>query len=115
MLKNQRVVFFIDNFSAWAMLCKSSANEDDTRILIRSIQQVIEAFHIGAWFEWIESEANASDGPSRWESRPDSRASIVAMMNRLNIKRCSITCEKYNDRHHAKIVDESKRRLPTKG
>ena len=114
-MENQRIVFFIDNLSAWAMLCKSSANEDDTLILVRSIQQIIEADHIGAWFEWIESDANAGDGPSRWDSRPDSRASIVELMSRLNAKRCSIRCEKYTDRHHKKIVDEGKHQLPAEG
>ena len=63
-----RIIVFIDNRAVWAMCCKNAAREEDTNHIIRKINNVIVQKKMFVWFEWVESKANISDGPSRWLS-----------------------------------------------
>ena len=71
------------------MLCKGSAGDADTRSLVKAIWQEIEKLNAFFWFEWVESEANLADIPSRLDSKktsPKERLELIELLNNLNIK-----------------------------
>jgi len=86
-LCDQRVICWIDNQSAFAMLCKGSATEEDTRKLVKAIWNVIEKSKMDVWFEWVESKANLADDPSRFVlASPDDRDAIIKKMAALSMR-----------------------------
>ncbi len=62
---NWKVIFFIDNGAAFAMVCKIGARESDHRNLVWRIWQVIKKNNINCWFMFVPSEQNCADCPSR--------------------------------------------------
>ena len=59
------VMFFVDNQSAFYCLCKAGACHKDTRKLVRRIWKRLNEIKARPWWEWVESDANAADAPSR--------------------------------------------------
>ena len=64
-LHGQDVICFIDNEAVAAAAVRGTSKEFDVESLIQAIHWML--FSVGArgWFEWIDTEANPSDGLSR--------------------------------------------------
>ena len=64
-LEGRRVVWFQDNSVVLSGLVKGSAREEYLDIGFSAIHLTLAAMHVRAWFEYIESNSNWSDGASR--------------------------------------------------
>lgn len=79
-----RIIGFCDNQSIWAMMCKGSAREADSRALVREILEFMEKRQLIYWGEWVESKANISDDPSRLgEASEEEKEDIKRFLARL--------------------------------
>jgi len=83
MPKGTRVVLFVDSSNIFAMLCRGSAREKDTRITISTILEWTEILSLHLWVEWVEGESNIAGTPSRWgtESPSDQRKIVNDLRN----------------------------------
>lgn len=63
--EQSRVILFCDNSVTHACLCRGSAQESDMRRIIEEIRKLVVRHQIFLWVEWVESEANPADAPSR--------------------------------------------------
>ena len=64
-LRGTRGVWFIDNIAALMALVRGRSDSDDLDSLARIIHCALFALRTWIYFEWVESEANWSDGISR--------------------------------------------------
>ena len=69
-IKGRRVVAFIDNTAAHAVVTKATAKEPDARDLTRQIVDLARELDVKLWLEWVESAANPADLPSRTAQEP---------------------------------------------
>ena len=84
---NTRLLLFNDNQAVFAMICRCSAREDDTNVIIQRIFRCLERRRIQMWAEWIESDSNPSDGPSRLSIlTTNQRVAMLDLMHRLQCK-----------------------------
>lgn len=61
----RRMICFIDNSSSFCCLCKAGAREDDSRAIIVKIHELICKYNLNVWFDWVASDSNLADAPSR--------------------------------------------------
>lgn len=86
-LNGRNAIFYVDNQAAHAVLSKSTANENDTRRLVRSIYHEIDKLQTCPWWVWVESKANISDDPSRYsDANAKEQIEIERKMKRLKIR-----------------------------
>ena len=64
-LRGREVIHFIDNAGAMACLVKGSSAELDSSLLVHTFWALAAALDIDVWFEFVYSEANIADWPSR--------------------------------------------------
>ena len=84
-LRGRRVLHFIDNTVALSKLVHGYAREPDMAAVTNSLH-VCDAFlHVDAWFEWVPSDANISDLPSRDQTTWSSDAREVMTRLRLRV------------------------------
>ena len=61
----QDVVFFTDNQSVCAALCKDASRSDDIQTFITCWHELARCLGCRVWFEWVPSKANPADELSR--------------------------------------------------
>ena len=64
--KSLRVIMFQDNQAAWAAVCKGGCREKSANNLVIEIWKLAASKRIALWVEWIPSNSNPADLPSRW-------------------------------------------------
>ena len=64
-LRGSEVVFFIDNQSVCACLCKGASRSRDIQHLSTAWHILCQHLQCGIWIEWVPSEANPADILSR--------------------------------------------------
>ena len=62
---NRPVLFFIDNEAACAAMIRGSSKEPDVGAIVNAVHWLLYQADCRAWFEWIDSSRNCSDGLSR--------------------------------------------------
>ena len=63
--RNADVLWFIDNSAAVAKTIRATSQEEDVHEVAAAAACVRTQLCCRAWFEWIDSESNPSDGLSR--------------------------------------------------
>ena len=73
-LRGRRVRHFIDHIGGLAALVRGNSSAEDLSSLATLYQMLIVTLGVRAWLEYVESDANVSDGPSRlldaWSEHP---------------------------------------------
>lgn len=64
-IRDQAIIHFVDNQSAIAGLVKCYSTKEDSSSLLGLYAVLMTALQATSWIEFVESEANASDGISR--------------------------------------------------
>lgn len=77
-LRGRRVVFYVDNTSTWSAMIQGYTSSKSMARISALFHLAIAALQIDCWVEWVNSEANLADWPSRparersrlYEARP---------------------------------------------
>jgi hypothetical protein len=64
-LRGRRVIHFIDNTGALSAMIFGYARKIDCARMVKSFHLLLAALQLRVYFEWVPSEANTSDLPSR--------------------------------------------------
>ena len=76
-LRNGRLLHFVDNQPAVATLIGGKGTDPDVAAIACVYQLLLTALGVSAWLEFVESESNLADGPSRlladWLHSPEAR------------------------------------------
>jgi len=64
-LRGRRVIHFIDNTGALSAMIFGYARKIDCARMVNSFHLLLAALQLRVYFEWVPSEANTSDLPSR--------------------------------------------------
>ena len=64
-LRNHRVLLFVDNQGALSTLVGGSAQDEDVAAVALLFQLGVVELGIRLWLEYVESDSNIADGPSR--------------------------------------------------
>ena len=64
-LRGRRVIHFIDNSGAAASLVKDYSRDEDSALIVNTFWAAACALDVDVWFEFVYSEANIADWPSR--------------------------------------------------
>ena len=64
-LRGRRVLHWIDNSSAVAASCKGYSGATDSARIVHAMHATLAGLGIRAWFEYVRTDANVSDKPSR--------------------------------------------------
>ena len=64
-LRGREVIHFIDNAGSMACLIKDYSKDVDSARLVHSFWALSSALEIDVWFEFVYSDANIADWPSR--------------------------------------------------
>jgi hypothetical protein len=67
-LRGRRVLWFIDNCSAMSSCVHGYASKLDMARMANAVQMALCGLDVRAHFEWVPSDANISDIPSRVDS-----------------------------------------------
>ena len=59
------VICFIDNEAAVCACVRGTSRESDVADFALAIHWLLMRYNIRAWFEWVDSDSNCSDGLSR--------------------------------------------------
>ena len=70
-LKSRDIRFFVDNVGVLAQLTKGASSAEDLSPIVSAIHFLIVMFDMRIWWEYVESEANISDGLSRKGANDD--------------------------------------------
>ena len=62
---NKGAIFYIDNMGVLCNIVNGSSRALDAGTLVFAIHLRMARLNITAWWEWVESESNCSDGGSR--------------------------------------------------
>ena len=65
LLKDSDVMHFVDNQGTLSTLIRGAARDGDLAVLASFYQLTCARLGVRAWLEYVESEANIADGPSR--------------------------------------------------
>ena len=65
--KNKKCIFFVDNQCAFAQLCRCAAQCAEHRALLYHIKTVEAEMGLQVFYEYVPSQQNVSDLPSRWK------------------------------------------------
>ena len=68
LLARRKLIHWIDNTSALAALCKGYSNLPDLARLVHTFHAWQAGAQADVWFEYVPSEPNPADAPSRIES-----------------------------------------------
>ena len=83
-LRGREVIHFIDNSGAMACLIKDYSSDVDSARLVHAFWGLACALEIDVWFEFVYSEANVADWPSRgWLSFATELGAVVVEPLRL--------------------------------
>ena len=79
-LRGRQVYHWIDNVAAVSGLCKGYSGKADTARIVNSfnVRQVFCRFRV--WWEWIPSEQNIADLPSRWTDSSVIQGAVVEIL-----------------------------------
>ena len=66
-LRNRRVYFFVDNTPAWSCMINGYSSSVPMAEMGNLFHLAIAALGIDCWIEWVNSDANIADLPSRPE------------------------------------------------
>jgi hypothetical protein len=69
LLRGRHVVHYIDNASAMAALVKGYSGAPDSARIIHSFWALATGLRVVPWFEWVASDANVADWPSRGDCK----------------------------------------------
>ena len=64
-LRGRRVVFYIDNTSAWSAMIQGYTSSRTMAKISALFHLALAALDIDCWIEWVNSDANIADWPSR--------------------------------------------------
>ena len=64
-LRGRRVMHWIDNSSACAALVKGYSSAVDSGRIVHALHATLAGLGVRAWFEYVRTDANVSDKPSR--------------------------------------------------
>ena len=64
-LRGRRVYFFIDNTPAWSCMINGYSSSKPMAEMGNLFHLAIAALEIDCWIEWVNSDANLADLPSR--------------------------------------------------
>ena len=64
-LRGRRVLHWIDNSSAVAAACKGYSGAPDSARIVHALHATLAGLGVRAWFEYVRTDANVSDKPSR--------------------------------------------------
>ena len=64
-LRSASVLWVIDNLGVSSAVCRSSSTEPDINCIVSATLLGLARLRTLAWFEWVESHANVSDGGTR--------------------------------------------------
>ena len=67
-LRDTSLLMFLDNFGVISCLCKGSSVVHDFGCIIHAIHLGLATLGVSAWFEHVDTHANAADGGSRGSS-----------------------------------------------
>ena len=74
-VRGHRLIHFVDNQGALASLIGGFSSDPDTSSVACMYQLLVAQLGCRVWFEWVESDSNISDGPSRlgleWARTPE--------------------------------------------
>ena len=65
LLKGQLVIIWIDNQSVCAAIASGASAAEDLHALVAGLHWFCAERHIGLWVEWLPSDTNPADQPSR--------------------------------------------------
>ena len=88
-LRHRRGVWYIDNVAALMALVRGASNNPGLNAMAGAIHAALFALKTWVYFEWVESEANWSDGISRdgkgcqWAMRHNFQTSQIAFPHRM--------------------------------
>ena len=79
-LRGRQIYHWIDNVAAVAGLCKGYSGKTDTARIVNSfnVRQAFCRFRV--WWEWIPSEQNIADLPSRWTDSGMIQGALVEIL-----------------------------------
>ena len=64
-LRNHDILWFVDNEGAVSALIRGSSSQDDVHLIAQFSNLLTHSLNCRAWYEWIDSGSNPSDGLSR--------------------------------------------------
>ena len=64
-LRGRKVVHYIDNSGAMAILVKDYSSDIDSAQLVNTFYALTSALEVDVWFDYVKSAANIADWPSR--------------------------------------------------
>ncbi len=67
-LKGVKVLMFVDNVPAACALSQGISKQEDLQCLSSLFHSLCAGYHVKFWIEWVPSEANIADVPSRQAS-----------------------------------------------
>ena len=82
-LRGRRVIHWIDNTSACAALAKGYAGAPDSRKLVHATHAVLAALEVSVFFEYVRTDANVADAPSR---QPELEAARYWILKRVVVR-----------------------------
>ena len=65
LLRNSHPIFYIDNMGVLCNIVNGSSRQLDAGTMTFALHLRLAALNTTCWWEWVESEANCSDGGSR--------------------------------------------------
>ena len=82
-LAGRRVLHWIDNSSAVAALVKGYSAQPDSARIVHAVHATLAGLETRAWFEYVRTDANVADEPSRADLSGVRYALGAAMVDRL--------------------------------
>ena len=64
-LQGRDAIWFIDNQSVCAALCKGTSRSTDIQVYSTAFHAWCYQYHISPWIQWVPSDTNPADEPSR--------------------------------------------------
>ena len=64
-LRNRRVCLYVDNTAAWSCMINGYSSSKPMAAMGNLFHLIAAALWIDCWVEWVNSEANLADLPSR--------------------------------------------------
>ena len=88
-LRSSDVIWFVDNQGAASSLAKGSSGAPDIDRLVALSHLVWARLHVRVWIEWVDSEANISDGISRYGFDDETSRSLGVVPEYFSLPRCA--------------------------
>ena len=65
LLQGQDLLWFVDNEAACSSLIRGHSSEGDVHVIAHTSTILLTKLNSRAWYEWVDSHSNLSDGLSR--------------------------------------------------